>query len=199
MPQAPSVSIFTRYVLENPWPLGIGLLLVAAWLAWSGFREGLKSRQQYAAVAALFGVAVLVIGHFVVTSGEHAKELTRSLVDAVVKNDSVGAVAMFSNDAVFTVGSPNNPGFGIDAIRDLFDRVAPRYPIDSNTITMLRGYPEDSDMATVHLACLTTVHGYPSVSQWVLEVRRQPDDSWKLTRLTCVSVNNQAPPLGELQ
>src|SRR5678815_193441 len=124
MPQAPSVSIFTRYVLENPWPLGLGLLLIAAWLAWSGFREGLKSRQQYAAIAGVFGIAVLVIGHFVVTSGEHAKALTRSLVEAVVRNDSVAALAMFSNDATFTVGSPNNPGFGIDAIRDLLDRVA---------------------------------------------------------------------------
>jgi ketosteroid isomerase-like protein len=196
MPQPPSVDIFTRYVLENPWPLGIGLLLVAAWLAWSGFREGLKSRQQYAAVFGLFGIAVLVIGHYVVTSGEHAKALTRSLVDAVVSHDSVGALSMFTNDAVFTVGSPNNPGYGIDMIRDLLDRVAPRYPIESNTITMLRGYPEDSDLATVHLACLSTVSGYPSVSQWVLQVRRQHDGSWKITRLTCVSINDRPPPLG---
>lgn len=198
MPDPPSVSLFTRYVLENPWPIGVGLLIAAAWQAWSGFREGLKSRQQAAAVLGLLGVALLLIGHFVVTSGEHAKALTRSLVDAAVKNDSYAALSMISDEAVLTIGSPSNPGYGIDVIRNLFERVAPRYPIESNTITMLRGYTEGTTSATVHLACLSTVNGFPSVSSWVLQVRRQADGSWKVMRLTCVSVNDRAPPLGAM-
>ena len=41
MPEPPSTSLVTHYLLENPWPLAIILLAIATFMAWTGFREGL--------------------------------------------------------------------------------------------------------------------------------------------------------------
>jgi hypothetical protein len=200
MPEPPDVGLFTRFVLENPWPVALALLLAASWLAWTGLREGLGRRVKVAAGLALVGAAVLVTGLMVDTAGERAETITRALVDAAVQKDSPTAMTLFSTDAVFSAGSPNNPGFGIDFITERFDRLATHYTIESNSMTTLRGYTKSTDEATVHLACLTTVSPfpYPTASRWVIQVQRQPDGSWKITRLTCVSINEQTPSLDQL-
>jgi ketosteroid isomerase-like protein len=199
MPEPPDVSLFTRYVLENPWPVGLALLAAAAWLLWAGMREGQLKKLQGAAGVGLAGAAVLLTGYLVVTSGERAKAVTRELVDAAVAEDAIAAVAMFTDEAAFAVGSPRNPGLGIDYIRDQLIRLTERYPIESNTITMLKGFSETSDMATTHMACFTNVNGFTNVSQWVVRVKRQPDGEWKVIHLTCVTVNGQTPQLGGLR
>jgi hypothetical protein len=149
----------------------------------------------------LAGAVILAIGWFVVTSGEQAKAVTRTLVNAVVADDPVLALAQFSNDAVFAVRSPKNPGFGLSFIEEQLLRVNGRYSIESNTMTMLRGYSESSDAGVVHMACFTQVaeSPYPTMSQWVVRVQRQPDDTWKVVHLTCVSINDQTPPIGGLR
>jgi hypothetical protein len=59
----------------------------------------------------------------------------------------------------------------------------------------MNSYTESHSAGVVHLACRTTVNGFPNASKWVLRVERQPDGSWKVTRLTCVSINEQTPPM----
>lgn len=200
MPDPPTVNVFTRYVLENPWPLGLGLLLLAGWLAWSGTRAEQIKRIKLAGILGLSAAVVLILGILITTAGEQAKALTRQLVDAAVNRDTVGAMALFSDEAVLSAGSPRNPGFGYDFIVEKFDLLATRYNIDSNMITMLKAYTESRDAATVHLGCLTSVSQfpYPNTSRWVVQVRKQSDGSWKIVHLTCVSINDQTPPLDRL-
>jgi ketosteroid isomerase-like protein len=200
MPEPPAVNLFTRYVLENPWPLGLVLLALAAVMAWTGMRDGFLRRTQTAVGLALLGLIVILAGLLVTTAGERAKAVTRSLVEAAVAGDTIGAVSHFADDAVLTVGSPRNPGFELDFIRDQLIRLRERYQIDSNSITMLKGFTESSDLGTVHLACYTTVNGFPyaTPSRWVVQVRRQPDGEWKVERLTCVSIGDKTPPIGQL-
>ncbi|MCI0631844.1 MAG: nuclear transport factor 2 family protein [Phycisphaerales bacterium] len=201
MPEPPDVSLVTRYVLENPWPLAIVMLALAAWLAWSGMREGLNSRMKSAAAFAVIGCSVLAAGSLIVTSSEHAERVTQALVDATVNGQTDVATNLFAEDAVFSVGSPTNPGFGREFIVNLLERIGRDYAIESNSITHLHGYSETRDRATVHLACWTELQiAYgPGASQWVVRVERQRDGSWKISHLTCVSVNNQAPPLDRMR
>lgn len=194
MPQAPDVSLFTRYVLENPWPLAIVLIVIAAFLAWTGFREGIESRQKGLIIPLGLAIASLAIGYLTVTPGEHAREVTRQLVSATVSKDLVTTDQLLAKDAVVAFGSPTNPGFDREFIMDRLDKFRDKFTIDSNSITMLKAYSESSDTAVVHLACWTTLKdwsSYPSPSQWVLKMARQPDGSWKIMQVTCVSVNNQ--------
>ncbi len=194
MPDPPHVGLLTRYVLENPWPLGLGLLLIAIVAGFTGLREGLAGRIRLAGLIALAGAAVLAIGAAVTTSGEHARRITRELVDAAVQGDVAGAISLFTEQATYSVGSPRNPGLGRDFIESELSRLNGRYRIDANTITMLRSYSESSNLAEVHLACWTTVGGSTTPSQWVLRIQRQPDDAWKIVRLTCISIGSRTPP-----
>lgn len=195
MPDPPHVGLLTRYVLENPWPLGLGLLLIAAVAGFTGLREGLAGRIRLAGFVALAGAAVLAIGAAVTTSGEHARRITRELVDAAVQGDVAGAISLFAEQATYSVGSPRNPGLGRDFIERELSQLTGRYRIDSNTITMLRSYSESSNLAEVHLACWTSVGGFTTTpSQWVLRIQRQPDDAWKIVRLTCISIGGRTPP-----
>jgi len=201
MPEPPDVGIITRYVLENPWPLGGVLLAVATWLIWSGLREGLMNKVKAGGGLAIAGAVVIATGILVVTSGEHARIVTRRLVDAVVAGDVQLALAQFAPGAAFAMASPKNPGYGLQVIEEQLINVTGRYPIDSNTITMLRGYSESSDAAVVHLACFTQVAAspYPTVSTWAVRVQRQDDGQWRIVHLTWVSINDQTPQIGTLR
>jgi hypothetical protein len=197
MPSPPESGLFTQYVLENPWPGGVLLVLIGLGLLWSGLREGLGARVKWGGGLALAGVSLLLVGLLVVTPGERAKAVTRQLIDDVVANHSgqVAAASLFADSAAMSFTSPNNPGFDVQFIMERLDRLAMRYSIDSNTITMLRGYTESSDSGVVHLGCATSVAQQPgyAVTQWVLRVQKQPDGAWKITRLTWVSLNGQKP------
>jgi len=190
----------THYVFENPWPAAIVLLSIGAVIAWLGAREGAGRRIRAGIILAGLGLAVIAAGMLVTTAGEHGRQVTRELVTAVVGKDLAGGMALFADDAALSVGSPQNPGLDVESIRAHFSALAQRYSIDDNTITHLRGYTISSDQAEVRLACVTTVSQspYPNTSQWILHVTRMPDGAWKITRLTCVAINDQTPPIDRL-
>lgn len=198
MPEPPPVDLVTRYLLENPYPLTLVLLAVGAVLTWTALRDAQRGRLRGGIMMLLLGVAALVIGALVTTPAEHAEQTTREFVEAVVGNDLVGARAMMTDETTLSIGSPLNPGVGIDFIQERLDRLHGRYRIESNAIRMLDGYRLSSDEAEVHLGCLTEAgYGY-TPSRWVLRVRRQPDGTWKVVRLTCVSINNATPAMNTL-
>lgn len=195
MPAPPETSVFTQYVLENPWPLAGILLTVAAILAWTGFREGMAKRLQASACLAIAGAALLAAGYLIETAGERARTVTRALVDSVVKKDLIAADALLANAAVLTLGSPNNAGVDKSEILRSLEDFAARYTIESNSISSEKAFTESSDAGVVHLSCTTTVQQapYPTFSQWVVQVERQSNGEWQVTRLTCVTINNQTP------
>ena len=199
MPDAPHVSFFTRYVLEQPLPVAVVLLAIAGVLGFVALRDGRRNLLYAGAAALLLAVAVYVTGQLVETSGEKAEALTKRFVALAVAGDTVGTMALFSDDAVLTLVSPTSEALSIALVRSGVDMVARRYTIDENRITQLRGYTVDSDHAIVHMTCMTTVLGTTNQTQWVLSVREQADGSWKIEKLTWVNVNRQRPSVGMLR
>ena len=196
MPEPPSSSLITHYLLENPWPVGLVLLGIGVVTAYTALREGSSPRLRLAAVAAGLGAITLTLGGMITTSGEHAQRVVESLVNAVVTEDIVGGMALISDDAVMNSGSIQAPGFNRQAIEGAFNRLAQRYSIESNLIMSMRGYAVGDARAEVHITCRTIVDGFPAVSRWVLDVRRTGDDrQWKVTRLTCISINGDNVPI----
>ncbi len=198
MPDPPNVGWLTRWVLENPWPLGVLLLAVGMVIAIRS-APNRRPRLLLAAALAAAGAAIVAAGAVVVTAGEQAEAVTRDVIDAVVAGDAAGASSHIAGDATIAFGSITNPGHPRDRIDRLLDRVEGEDRIDSNRITMLDAYTESARRATVHLACVTTATaggiGLGNVpTQWVLEIERQPDGSWKITRVTCISLAGQRVP-----
>jgi len=195
MPDPPSVGFVTRYVCENPYPLAVGLLLIAAVIGWLGFQAGRMERVRLALIPTALGLAVIAAGWRIVTSGEHGVRVTREFVDAATTSDLVGAVDRLAPDALFHVGSGRNVGHDRDWIIGRLDDLDRRFSIDSNRITALDGYTEGPDRATVHLACRTdeAARGL-SLSRWVVAIERQGDRTWLISDITFISLNGQSPP-----
>jgi ketosteroid isomerase-like protein len=195
MPQPPPVGLFTRYVLENPYPLGLLMLALAVGFAWSALRSQRPQGFRVAGVLAAIGAAVLVIGALVVTAGERARRVTLAVVDAAVAGDVARAGSYFADDARLSFGSPNNPSLPRRDIQSRLDQLDGKWRIRSNQITRLRAYTESSDRAVVHLACRTTLERDfgPMPTSWVLRVERQDDGTWKITHVTWISLAGRSP------
>ncbi|UCD73938.1 MAG: hypothetical protein JSV91_09080 [Phycisphaerales bacterium] len=193
MPDPPHVGLFTKYVLENPYPPAALLAALAVVMAWAALRDGRLGRLKAAGIPALIAVAALAAGILVTTAGERGEMLARQFVDAVVAEDVVAASDMLSDNATLAVGAPTNPSFNLEYIQEQLDDLIDRYEITSNRITSLRGYGTSSQRAEVHLACRTEVaDGWsPTPSRWVLEVERQEDGSWKIARITWISIGSR--------
>ncbi len=190
------MELFTRYVLENPWPLGVLLLATAAGLAWTGLQAVDRRRLLAAAAVAVVGAAVMVAGKAIVTPGEHARGVVMEAVDAAVAADITTLAAAFADDSALSLGSPNNPGFSKDAITRRREGLTGRYRIKSNRVTKLDATTVTRDRGVVDLACVTEpALGFgPVPTSWIIQVDRQPDGSWKITHVTWVTLGMRAPP-----
>lgn len=199
MPDAPHVSFFTHYVLEWPLPVAVVLLAIAGAFGFVALRDGRLNFYAVAGGLALLAGAIYALGSVVETSGEKAEDATLAFEKLAVAGNVSGAMAMFADSAVLTLVSPTSEAQSLEYIRNGLNLVATRYPIDDNRVTQLRGYTVDSDHAIVHMTCMTDIHGTSSQSRWVLSVRRQADDSWKIDKLTWVDFNRQKPTTGLLR
>ncbi len=196
MPDPPSVGLVTRFLLENPYPVGLVVLAVAGGLLWTGLREGRRERMLVGLIGIVLAAAVLTIGAVVVTSGERARRVTIALVEAAVTANVVDVMSHFADEATFAFASPTNPGFPLDYIRQQASRLEAQYHIESNRITQLKAYSVSKDSAIVHLGCSTTVEqGYgPTPTQWVLQIERNDQGDYKIVHVTWVSLAGNPPP-----
>ncbi len=190
------MALITRYVLENPVPLTVLLMAIAAGLAWTGLKAVDRRRLIAAGVLALTGAAVMVAGKAIVTAGEHARGVVIEVVDAAVAADVGTAAAALADDSALSLGSPNNPGFSRDAIVRRLDELAGRYLIKSNRITNLDAKTVSPDRGVVDLACVTelTLGFGPVPTSWIVQVDRQPDGTWKISHVTWVKLAARTPP-----
>ena len=53
---------------------------------------------------------------------------------------------------------------------------------------------EDGDTALVKMACYTDAGYGPNITQWELRVRRQDDGTWRVDRLTWITLNGEPAP-----
>ena len=196
MPDPPSVGLVTRYLLENPYPVGLVVLAVAGGLLWTGLREGRRERLVVGLIGLAVAAAVLTIGAVVVTSGERARKVAIAMVEAAAASDVVEVMSHFADEATFAFASPTNPGFPLDYIRQQALRLEAQYHIESNSITQLKAYSTSSDSAIVHLGCSTTVtQGFgPTPTQWVLQMQRDDQGEFKIVHITWVSLAGNPPP-----
>ncbi len=190
------MELFTRYVLENPWPLGVLLLAIAAGLAWTGLQAVDRRRLLAAGVVAVVGAGVMVAGKAIVTPGEHARAVVMEVFDAAVAADITTVAAAFTDDSALSLGSPNNPGFSKDAIIRRLEGLTGRYRIKSSRVTKLDATTVTQDRGVVNFSCVTepTLGFGPVPTSWIIQVDRQPDGTWKFSHVTWVTLGMRAPP-----
>lgn len=191
MTDPPSTGLLTRYVLENPWPLALVLLIIALAVGYSALVQGHLKRLPGALILMAASIGITLAGLLVHTSGEQAKRITRLFVDAVAASDTTLTLGLLAPDATLSFDSPRNPGYDLTFIKSRLSRLNNDYTIDSNRITHLEGYVETSEQGVAFLTCWTEAGFGPVRSQWVIRVSQQTDGSWLISRLTCLRINDR--------
>ncbi|MCZ6836741.1 MAG: hypothetical protein O7G85_13270 [Planctomycetota bacterium] len=192
MPDPPSVGLINRYVFENPWPLALILLIAGAVIMWSALVKGHLKHLPGGVILGGLAIAIALLGVFIQTSGEHARLITRQFVKHVAAQDISSATLLLAPNASMAFDSPLNPGHDLSYIKAQLKRVEAALEINSNRITHLSGYVESQDRGVTHLTCWTDAGYGPTRSQWVIEVSRQVDGSWQISRLTCIKIGERA-------
>ncbi len=83
------------YFTENPWPLTIMFLIVAAFLAWNAMRSGAKRVWQAAGLMAVLAVIPQVTHRMIETDKEQVAGSIHALADAFVDGDATRALSYF--------------------------------------------------------------------------------------------------------
>jgi len=192
---APATGLFTRYVLENPWPLVVLLGIAAIALAKLGTdRDG--RRLVGGAVACVLAAAVVFLTAWMVTTpGEHARRVTRALVTAAEAGDLVAMRDLFAADASLHLGSLAALGLDRDEIDRGIDTLGSQHRVASNTVTVLRAGPIDANAAVAELGNITTTASSfgPVPNAWLLRIERGSDGVWRIQRLSCTAIAGRAP------
>ena len=193
MSHLPESSVFTRYLLENPWPIIIVLGLAGLVIGGSGLRDGVLSRLRTAAVLFVLAGAAYATDRFVVTSGEEAAQTVRELVDAVAAVDMVAVDAMLDPECALHRGSPTNPGTSLAPLLRRYERFAGGSPIESHSITSLKYASASEDVGEVQFAVSVSTDSGGGFTAWHVRVRRS-GTQWLVTDLTWLKWNGQDPP-----
>lgn len=191
-------SAVEHYLLENPWPIAAALSLGALVVGWRALREGHRPTLFVAIGSLLAALVVIALGYGVTTNAERGTAVVSELVRRAERSDIPGMLELFTPQCLLHYGRPENPG----RLRPDWERsiglLQGRYTIESNTVTRLNGTSESGSAATIELACLTTVSAapYPTPNVWWMRVAEQPDGVWRIERLACLRLGQQAPSAG---
>ena len=203
MPDPPSANPIAHYLFENPLYLIVALVLAAVLFLFLA-RGSVQHRRKFIVagiLAAVLAIATYLAATFITTPGEHAEDIAHQLIGAAENADVAAAQALFADDAIMSLSSPNNPGVGIETIHRRLRSLDGQYRITSAKVLSLKSFTEDADTATVHLSITTGVSagmGFAMPSKWVIRVRRQRNnnmnDSWKIQHLTFVEYGQGQSP-----
>ncbi len=91
------------YFTENPWPLTIMFLIVAAFLAWNAMRSGAKRVWQAAGLMAVLAVIPQVTHRMIETDKEQVAGSIHELADAFIKGDGSRALSYFDTGGEISI------------------------------------------------------------------------------------------------
>jgi len=191
----PETSIITTYVLENPWPLGIGLILIGVALFLLAVNRD-ERRALHGAIAAIaLAVIILAIGHLVETTAESAAGATREFVRAAEEGRIHDMIATLDPDATLHLGRPGNPGQPIDELERDIRTLESSNRIVSNKINALEFGSDEADTAITSFTCMTTTEASygPVQSSWMLEWRKDAGGTWRIRRVTAIKLAGRTP------
>lgn len=195
MHPTPPESTSVRYLLENPWPLGLFLLGIAVVGVVLWHQRGGRLPALIAAGGLLSSIGVFTLEALWETSGEASRALVEQLVHDAEDADVEAVLGAFMPGARLHVGSFKTPPRFIDDIHNDFQTLRSRNRIEVNSITRLRAISTTSNTAQVELSCVTRTSNsmYQVPTTWVFSCRRAEDGSMRLWRVLFESVMGKTP------
>ena len=188
-------GLLTRYVLENPWPLVILLLIAAVVSAYIAVqRDNSKLLGIPLALGAVAGL-VLLIASLATTPAEQAMAATREFVRAAEDGRSDDMISMLRENATLHIGRTENAGQPLEELERELRMLDGVHRIVSNRITRLEAQATEPDTVVVELGCYTeTESSFGTVpSAWLVEWRKEPNGTWMVRRITAAKIAGRVP------
>lgn len=195
MPSEAGTGTLTRWVLENPWPLSIVLLLLAAAILVHAIRRDDRRPIRFAAGVSLLAIGCLVTGLLVETPGEAAEKSTRNLVAAAVDGRVEDMIDLFESEATLHVGRVETPGYPRSELERNLDALRSRQRIEENMVTRLDSAKGRGDSVWIDLACMTRTSGSGGwvPSRWILEWRIDGATEPRIRSITLLNLAGRTP------
>ncbi|MCC6320956.1 MAG: hypothetical protein IT438_05900 [Phycisphaerales bacterium] len=197
VPMLPSPPA-AHYVLEDPWPIVIGcvvLLTILAWLAVSGRLDGRRWVRPAGLGLILIALGVALASTLVKTDREELAERTAVLVEAAAKGDTAALTSMLSSSVTLRV-LEGQTRYSREQIMDLVRKYPGSTPIDWYKIDKVAAAMDGRDMgrSQAHVRVRskqTTMYDVPIGSWWLIEWQRSPggNGAWKVIGLECQQID----------
>ena len=188
-------DLITRYVLENPWPLVIILLLIAGAGTYIAIQRDDQKLLRLPLSFVIGAIAVFLAARFFTTPGEEVAAATRQFVQHAEDGRSADMISMLAPNATLHVGRAGSTGLPLEDLERELQTLDTRHRIISNQITQLDTEQESADRILVTLSCYTsTESSYGSVpSSWLLEWIPTSNGGWEIRRLTALRIAGRTP------
>ena len=187
---------FDNHLFAGAWPTAIVLAGLAAGVAALAVRTGIARLLIVAALPVVGAIAAPIADHLIITPGEHAEAVVRTLVSAAETANLGGMRGCFDRDGSIHYGSAESPGMDFAEIDRGLASLRGKHRIASNRITTLDARTE-AGMGVVDLSCSTetaSMGGMGAVpTDWIITVRQLPDGTWAIHRLVWTRVFRDRP------
>ena len=200
----PSPSPISHFLLENPYPLAILLVLAAAVVMYTfnrraQARRGVRIGFLLAAIAA----AIVALGHFVQTTREKLILNTALLVDATAVADTGRLGPMLAPDCSLMLYGRQRTPLGKDEILSKVQEYPGRqFPVKDHSIVESQAIADSGRAGRTQVRVRVTPNGMPPIgSWWRIAWRRDADTAddplggWRVVSIGCLSIDG-VPDLG---
>lgn len=194
----PDPPLLERLFLEEPWPLTVGLILLAAVLGVLAYQRLQKKLTIAALVAALLAVAIGLTAKFVETDREQVRDATEQLVAATAPMNLTRIRGMLDPDVVLIIGDDEDAPIRIERLLAQLEAADQRYPIDTNLIKLLEAQSLDAASPGVPRArtlidVLSIARNGRALTRWQIDWEKQPGGVWRVKRIQWLQ---QPHPMG---
>ena len=195
MPPEARTGFIEGWILDNPWPLAIMIMVVAVVVFLIAMQRDDRRLLQIALAGGGVSLLVLAIGLFIETKGESARIRTRGFVQAAVDGRIDDMLDTLDDDVTLHVARVQTPGYPRSNLEIALDGLRSRHRIEDNSITLLDSATSPDGAVWVELACMTrtnsTVGWVPS--RWILEWQRSETDGWRIRSITAMKIAGTVP------
>jgi len=195
MPPEAETGTLTRWVLENPWPLSVGLLVISLLTIGYAIQRDDRRPIRFALVLGVMAVAILATGLMIETPGERAEASTRRLVAHAVDGEVDRMIDLLDARATLHLGRVENPGYPREELERNLDALRSGQRIEDNTISRIDSATGRDGSVWVDLGCFTRTAGSGGwvPSRWVIEWGPTPNDDLRIRSITLVNLAGRTP------
>ena len=177
-----SSPILQNLLLEDPWPLGLTLIVITCVLLFLSSLRGDKKILRFAGITALLAVALFVISSMVETTREHIIARTEKLISRTAPLDIAAFKAMVSPRVIVTVGDDASaPTLTGEEVFSRLEKSVQSYPIKEQSIIEIDAELRPSDFAICQFDVRSDGQGGRVMTRWLLTWQKQTDGAWQVT------------------